>query len=235
MNIDLTKNKKTESAIETNGSDQPNKLSPIAESLESISLKSLYASSNTNTALTNRAGIINIESLAIPAHFGEKFAVSKILSNVPIRKPLKATFFRVNADQTFGINIYEDKLSGITYALSLPIAEFVPEIARTVCLHRAIDRQGNQFLIPVSLQGPDGRSNSWHESLNFAVEKAKYKWIRVAANMRIGEYDIFEAKNKLDDPLWSEHSLVQLIEIGFQGKVIDDEKHPVIQQLLGNT
>jgi hypothetical protein len=100
-------------------------------------------------------------------------------------------------------------------------------------LHAAIDRQNNPFLIPVPLPGEDGNRNPWHESLAQAVELAKSKWIRIAANMNVGGYDVYEAAGELPEPEWPTQDIAALIQVAFRGKIITSLEHPVVQSLLG--
>ena len=96
-----------------------------------------------------------------------------------------------------------------------------------------MDRQGNAFLVPVTLPGLDGRRNKWNESLAQACELAKAKWIRIAANMSAGAYDVFEAQAELMPPEWPEYGLDQMIEVAFRGKIVESLEHPVVRSLLG--
>jgi hypothetical protein len=176
---------------------------------------------------------IDIEALSIPANYGERFAVTKVLTTVHVKKPNKSIFIRVKVRDEFLVFILEDKEAGIIYALTPQIAEMVPESARPVRLHRATDRQGNQFLIPLPLPGEDGRRNAWHESLKCCIARAEHNWVRVIANMSGGCYDMHEAQSDLGEPEWSDHTMQQLVEIAFRGKIISKENDTVIQQLLG--
>ena len=97
----------------------------------------------------------------------------------------------------------------------------------------AIDRQNNLFLIPVPLPAEDGTRNSWHESLAQAVEHAKLKWIRIAANMHTKAYDVYEALGVLEEPEWPEYEIETLLAVAFRGKIIDSLGHAVVQSLLG--
>jgi len=184
-------------------------------------------------SLPNNNGNIDIDALSIPTNYGERFAVTKVLSNIPVRKPHKSAFIRVKQGDEFLIYILEDKLSGVTYAVMPQVAQLVPESARAVRLHRAVDRQGNQLLVPVPLPGEDGKRNVWHESLMVCLAKAEHKWVRVAANLSAGAYDLYVAQGELGEPEWTDHTMRELVEIAFRGKVISEEKDPVIQQLLG--
>ena len=52
-------------------------------------------------------------------------------------------------------------------------------------------------------------------------------------NGGVKSYDIFEAAADIPDPEWPNHTIDQLVDVGFRGKVIADIGHPVIQTLLG--
>ena len=178
---------------------------------------------------------IDISLLRIATNYGDKLAVKKILVSVPVRKPNKSTFFRVRdgEDWEFLAFIYENKEVGETYVLAQDMADIVPESARPTRLYVAIDRRGNPMLIPVPLPGEDGRRNPWHESLAQGINRAKNKWVRLVANMSAGANDVLEAQADLGEPVWSEHTMDQLVEIAFRGKIVKSIDHPVIQELLG--
>lgn len=205
----------------------------MENSTENLLETSGSALSQTSTAIQRKQ--VDISSLRISANFGERMAVKKILVNVPVRKPNKSTFFRVRDGEewVFSAFIYENKEVGDTYILTQDMAEIVPESVRRVQLYVAVDRRGNPMLIPLILPGEDGRRNAWHVSLGLAIERAKRKWVRVAANMTAGAYDVLEAQANLGEPEWDENTLEQLIEIAFRGKIISSLDHPAIQELLG--
>ena len=62
---------------------------------------------------------------------------------------------------------------------------------------------------------------------------AQSGWVRVAANMSLGAYDVFQTTANLPDPEWPEVAFEQLLKIGFKGKFINSLDHPVLQRLRG--
>ena len=193
-------------------------------------MKALPTTSKVTSSLA-----LNIKSLRLPANYGATLGVKKLLTNVPVDRPQKTWFFRTHADDqmTFPAMLLEQKESREKYVVTPDIAQAISELVRPVMLYTAIDRQDNIFLIPVPLPGESGTRNPWHESLVQAVGHAKLKWIRIAANMRLGGYETFEAKALLPEPEWPAHGIDTLVEIAFRGKVIDSLDHPVVQSLLG--
>ena len=177
----------------------------------------------------------DLKSLRLPANYGATLGVKKLLTIVPVGKPKKPQFFRAHAseDMTFPAMILENKESRESYVVVPEVAQEISELVRPVMLQAAIDRQNNVSLIPVPLPGEDGTRNPWHESLAQAVEHAKAKWIRIAANMHAGGYDVYEAEGALPDPEWPEDGIDALVEVAFRGKIISSLDHPVVQSLLG--
>jgi hypothetical protein len=177
----------------------------------------------------------DLNELRLPANYGATFGVKKVLNSVSVGKPNKAQFFRIHASQemTFLAMILEQKETRETYLVRPDVADQIAELVRAVQLLVGVDRQGNAFLVPVTLPGLDGRRNKWHESLAQACELAKAKWIRIAANMGVGAYDVFEAQAELMPPRWPEYGLDQMIEVAFRGKIVESLDHPVVRSLLG--
>jgi hypothetical protein len=178
---------------------------------------------------------IDLKSLRLSANYGATLGVKKLLTNVIVGKPKKPQFFRTHIadDMTFPAMILENKEARESYVVVPEVAQEISELVRPVMLHAAIDRQNNVSLIPVPLPGEDGTRNPWHESLAQAVEHAKLNWIRIAANMHVGGYDVYEAEAELPEPEWPEYDIDALVQVAFRGKIITDFDHPVVQSLLG--
>ena len=66
-----------------------------------------------------------------------------------------------------------------------------------------------------------------------AAAIAREGWVRLAANMSLGAYDIYEATGNLPDPEWPEIEFGKILEIAFRDKYIDSLDHPVLQRLRG--
>ena len=177
----------------------------------------------------------DLKSLRLPANYGATLGVKKLLTNVLVGRPKKASFFRTHTadEMTFPAMILENKEARESYVVVPEVAQEISELVRPIMLHAAIDRQNNVLLIPVPLPGEDGTRNPWHESLAQAVEHAKLKWIRITANMHAGGYDVYEAEGELPEPEWPAHDIDALIQVAFRGKIITSLDHPVVQSLLG--
>ena len=175
-------------------------------------------------------------SLAIKGNSADAVGVKRALTIVPVRKPNRQEFIRTHKDASYAVQmaILELKTERETYAVTPEVALSMPGETRVVRLTTTITRQGNVFLWPVLLPLADGREMAWHSSAREAAERAQTVWVRMMANMGGGYYDIWEASGSVAEPQWPEHSFQQLLKVAFgNGRLIDREDHPVLQQLMG--
>jgi hypothetical protein len=176
------------------------------------------------------------ERLALKGAPADAVGVRRALVRLPVRKPNRQEFVQVHRapEYQMQIAILELKTEAEIYAVFPEVARAIPGETRSVTLKTAITRQGNLFLWPVPLPAPDGRQNAWHQTARAAAERATTCWVRVVANMAAGAYDIWEAEADIAAPDWPDHSFEKLLEIAFgNGRLIDRENHPVLQQLMG--
>ena len=61
----------------------------------------------------------------------------------------------------------------------------------------------------------------------------KSSWVRLAADMSLGAYRIYEAEGQLSAPVWPDKSLPELLKLGFKDRIIDSAEHPVVKRLRG--
>ncbi len=175
------------------------------------------------------------EALRISQDFAALANVKPILATVPVRKPGRQDYFRVHSSEDYQLTtaLLELKEERETYLIAPDLRhELFGELA-PVKIFTAINRQGVVFLWPCRLPDETGRINPWHESALEAAERAKAKWTRVAADMSLGAYRIWEASGDLPDPEWPEQSLRDLLKIGFKGHYIDAVDHAVVKRLRG--
>jgi hypothetical protein len=111
-------------------------------------------------------------------------------------------------------------------------SELAGEI-RPIALFTTINRQGILTLWPVKLPGADGRIDSWNASAMDAASRARKQWVRVAANMSLGGYELYEATGELSPPKWPDLSMREILSIAFKDNFIRDINHIVLKKLRG--
>jgi hypothetical protein len=176
-------------------------------------------------------------ALRLSQDFGAGLGVKKALLSVPVRKPANSWWVRVHPSEDYRLQtaVVELKEDRETYLVAPHLwldlateATFSPR-----ALFTAINRQGVLFLWPIRLPRPDGRADEWNRTALEAAERATKGWVRVAANMALGAYDVFEAGGQLAEPEWPTVPLRELLRIGFRDRFIDTLDHPVLRRLRG--
>jgi len=178
-------------------------------------------------------------SLRLSHNFGASLGVKKLLTSVPVRKsPPKTAFVRVHPSDDYSVATMLLEVEGDRDSTYLVVPELHSALAaEPACaswqLYTAIDRQGNLFLWKVHLPGVDGKSNRWWDSAGDAVKLARQSWVRVASDMALGAYSVWEATGELTEPDWLGHSFRDVLALAFRGKLIDALDHPVLRKLRG--
>jgi hypothetical protein len=198
----------------------------------------------TATVPGNHQGVLPIDkapdpfdpaALRLSQDFATSIGVKRVLTIVPCRKPNRHEFVRVHPGEEWRLEtgLFEDRVNREQYLVR---PDLWPELAGEVypaCLFLAVNRQGDTFLWPCKLPGTDGRSNTWNDSALAAARLAESKWVRVAANMPGGMYDVFEAGGELSEPAWPELSFSAVLKLCFKDRFIQTVDHPVIRALRG--
>jgi hypothetical protein len=177
----------------------------------------------------------DLSALRLSQDFASTVGVKKALLTVPVRKPAREWFVRTNPAlriETAVLELKEDR------EIFLLAPALWPELASEStfgprALFAAMNRQGVLFVWPVRLPGPDGKIDDWNRSNLEAASMAETRWIRVASNMALGAYDVFEATADWPEPDWPDLSLNEILRVAFKGRVIDSLDHPVLKRLRG--
>src|SRR5262249_15028388 len=156
---------------------------------------------------------------------------------VPVRKPDKSWFVRVHPQEEYRLQtaVIELKEDRETFLVDRSLwqelateATFSPR-----ALFTAVNRQGVLFLWPIRLPGADGKIDEWSRTALEAADMAAKGWVRVAANMALGAYDVFQASGQLGEPEWPQVSFRELLRTAFRDRYISDLNHPVLRRLRG--
>ena len=177
----------------------------------------------------------DLARLRISPEMLETTSVKKLLTTVPVRKPIAQDFIRVRAEPQYRetLALIELKDDRETYIVDLVA---VPELQGEcffATLFTAINRYGVLFMWPVRTPAADGRTNEWHASAAMAAQYCMRGWYRVKANMGLGAYEIFEAEGSIPDPIWPELSFDAILRIAFKDRVVRSLDHPVVKRLRG--
>jgi len=106
----------------------------------------------------------DLANLRLSQNFNEAAGVKKLLRTVPVRKPNRQDFIRVNPSPAYRENfamveLKEDREQYLVAGAGL-VAELAAEIVN-MTIFTATNRQGVCFLWPVRLPNADGRDMEW--------------------------------------------------------------------------
>jgi hypothetical protein len=177
----------------------------------------------------------NLEAIRLSPDAAATAGTREVLRHIPVRKPTRTEFVRVHpdAEMQLATGVFVDREEREVYFVVPELrAELAGEL-KPVLLVTAISRQGVTILWPVPLPDEGGRRNAWGETAREACELAKSSWMRIAPDMSLGAYRIYEAEGQLSEPVWPEKSLSELLKLGFKDRIIDSVEHPVVKRLRG--
>ncbi len=177
----------------------------------------------------------DLSKLRLDQSFTETAGVKKLLTTVPVRKPNPQDFVRVHAGEDYrdDFALIELKDDRETYLVLPSIAREIPGDFFMATIRTAINRQGNIFLWPIRMPGPDGKILECHRSAAEAATVAARRWVRVKWNQGNGAYDIFVAEAAIAEPAWPEVPFQELLRIGFRDRLVDNIDHAVLKRLRG--
>jgi len=177
----------------------------------------------------------DLSRLRINPEMLETTSVKKLLTTVPVRKPLAQDFVRVRPEPEYReiLAFIELKDDRETYIVDLSAVPELQGECFLATLFVAISRAGVLFMWPVRTPAADGRTNNWHVSAATAAQHAMKSWVRVKSNMSLGAYEIFEAESSIPDPIFPELSFDAILRIAFKDRVIRNLDHPVVKRLSG--
>jgi len=152
---------------------------------------------------------------------------------IPVRTPDRQWWFRCHRDPAMSVPV--DLLvvrSGPdegTYFLD-PEVEFPDELDQYVVpalLTRAITHDGTEFffLAKQSDKAPK-------QSTRRVVHEARKAWVKMQWNPTTKAYDFQFARQLRRDPIWSDKTLDELLEMAFSDNFITRRDHEVVNRLL---
>ena len=184
----------------------------------------------------NGKGNLDFSKFKISSGSSEMPIARKIILHVPVSKPAKQRYVRVQRDRDYHFDCAVLNLEGEDrpFLLSPQVAQGISKDAKRVTLKLAIDRQSNLFLWPVPPIPEEGTDNPWNQSQREVADLAEEQWVRLTSNRSVGCYEPIVAQGDIPEPVWPEKSMDQILSIAFGSThVIKDHEHPALQKLWG--
>ena len=184
----------------------------------------------------NGKGNLDFSKFKISSGSSDMPIARKIILHVPVTKPAKQRYVRVQRDKQYHFECAVLNLEGEErpFLLSPEIAQAISKDAKRVTLKLAIDRQVNLFLWPVPPVPEEGNDNPWNQSQREVAELAETQWVRLTSNRSVGCYEPIVAQGDIPEPVWPDLSMEEILTIAFGSThVITDHEHPALQKLWG--
>jgi hypothetical protein len=182
---------------------------------------------NPNTVFENLSELRKAQKLTVQR--------KTVLVNVVVDKPPNNSYFRVHPDWLLDdATVIKDRDTGAYYFV-VPAMREHPKVAprlRQVTLAAVSLWPASTVMIwPVPILG--GRDFKAWKSARAAYELAREQWVQIAWNEGESDYAVETAEGIDHKPVWPDKTFNELLKLGFDGKVIDNEDHPYVRQLRG--
>ena len=150
-----------------------------------------------------------------------------------VRKPRSTEFIRVSTDPALSLEctVFTDD-DGEIYYIMPNMRDIMVGNVKPVQLVLAVNQSGVPFIWSMSL-GDGVKRNSWYDSAREGAKLAETKWIKMVSDMPNKRYRVYEAMGALPEPKFPQKSFEELLDLAFNGKIIDDLSHPVARRAQG--
>jgi hypothetical protein len=156
-----------------------------------------------------------------------------VLVNVTVDKPPSDTYFRAHPDWKLDDATVIKADRG--YLFVVPAMRGYPKLVdrlRKVTLAAIITWPANEVRIwPVPILG-DREFKVW-KSARAAFELSLTQWTQIVWSEERSDYVVETAEGIDHAPVWPQKTFEELLKVGFDGKIIDNEDHPYVRQLRG--
>jgi hypothetical protein len=160
-----------------------------------------------------------------------------VLVNVAVDKPPNNSYFRCHRELILDDPTVMRDRQGTRQAVYYvsPHMRAHPKLAahlRKVTLVLTSTWPSGNFLIwpvPILAERP---LPAW-KSARAAYELARDQWVLMVWSEEKSDYQIEIAEGIAPQPVWPEKDFGELLKLGFDGKIIDNEDHPYVRRLRG--
>ena len=180
----------------------------------------------------------NPEALRLPPDFEQKVGLTKVLNNVPVRKPNDQEWFDVCPDPAYRGDYAAIRLKsdGEYFLVAGKLVDILADEIVHVTIYTVMTKGGTVLLWPVKVpKATDRRGDKWNASAHTVALAAMGRRVRMKSNREGGFYEHVTSKSTLnsDGPVWPVEPFFELLRIGFakEGRFIDNLDHPVLKLL----
>jgi hypothetical protein len=161
--------------------------------------------------------------------------------HLAVRKPKPREHFRVCGDENMSMTlpVYVHRPAGAmeeeTYIVGPGMKAWLreQEELRVVQLVLCRTLSGALFLWPLPVADGNGPVRPHVKSARAVAQKATTTWVRMRWRRTDNSYYMLTAESVQTEPEWPDRTFIELLELAFGDKIIEDKDHPVILELRG--
>ena len=159
-----------------------------------------------------------------------------VLVNVSVDKPANNVYFRAHPTWFLDeLTVVKDNDSGVYYYVVPHMRKHPkldPRLRKVILAVIALWPADIVQIWPVPLPGPKSDFKPWR-SARAAYELARDQWVQIAWSGETSDYVIETAEGIDHAPNWPDKTFEELLKLGFDGKIIDNDEHEYVRQLRG--
>lgn len=152
---------------------------------------------------------------------------------VGVNKAPNQVYIQAHPDDAMSFQSLAIKAKDKIYLLGKDLWEAYSKDLKPYKFYLCQTRKSNYFFLPFKGSLDDQKLDSWNISGHRAIKDARQSWIRLISNMEMGHYDVMFANDQTTVAEWPDKTLDELLEIAFEGRIIQDENNPILRDLRG--
>jgi hypothetical protein len=162
-----------------------------------------------------------------------------VLVNVTVDKPPNACYFRCHRELMLDDStvLRAEEGTNRTFYYVVPgmrkHPRLEPRLRRVTLVLTSTWPSGDVLIWPVPIL-TEREFKVW-KSARRAYELALDQWVQMVWSEASSDYQIEISEGVDHAPVWPQKTFEELLKLGFDGKVIDNEEHPYVRRLRGLT
>jgi len=176
---------------------------------------------------------LDLALIRISQNFGSMAGTRKLITTIPIKSPNRFDWIFADPDPAKRVAVWILREERDSYLVANEIANSISGEVSAMDLVPTMTRQGTLFLWPIPLPNQDGKINTWSESRREAAVLATQGWVRVASNMDLKAYEVFQPVVAIPPPVFPNLTIGEMVRIAARGRLITSADHPILRRLRG--
>jgi hypothetical protein len=155
------------------------------------------------------------------------------VDTVRVEKPNRMEYVYIHPEWHDTLHIIPPSDKRKTCLVTPAVAKRHAEFCRKAFVVPYGSKAGNFYLWAILLEDKSGRVSDYAESALGRIEQGRGQWCRFEADLDNRSYRLYRAIEQKEPPQWPAQGLDFLVLKAFEGRMIADDNHEIIRQLVG--